>query len=240
MPRSRNISLSEAQLSTFKLDAEQALYIRAVSATPNSIASWRDTIAGEVTSSAENSVHSRTSEASDAEQARALAFSYLDTVGDAAGHLALILAHALAFRHGLGDSDVRWVQEQANGFIREMSSTESVAEWFAVAAFGDSDAPRSPDFDKMVSRIVEKIGELPDIFPQTTANHKLMVALAILGRQRVKLSQMPSRPVLTLENLKGMESCSQLQAAQSNLSALRSGAIIPEKTYAEPQGPNSM
>jgi hypothetical protein len=65
----------------------------------------------------------------------------------------------------------------------------------------------------VVSRVVEKTRGAFEFIPHVLANHKLMVALAMLGRREIKLKQVVQQPILTLESFKGRASCTSSQAA---------------------------
>jgi hypothetical protein len=213
MGGSQEIRLSEEQVSVLRSDAEQVFRMRAISGTPRIITDWGGRFDRRGASNGKKCVGSQKPRSEVAEQDLGLAFSYMDILGDAAGHLAYTLAHALAFRQGIGSSQVRWIQEQAKQFIREMSSPENIEEWFAIAVFGDAGTHRSSNFDRAVSRVAEKTRGAFDIIPLVLANHKLKVALAMLGGQKIKLRQVVQQPALTLESLKGIDSCTPNKVA---------------------------
>ncbi len=140
------------------------------------------------------------------------AASYGEVVDSAAGHLADLLAQAMAFRQGLGHGQQKWIQGKIEEFAKEKLSCEVVRGWIGVAISNPPEAEKLPGFDCLVEEICSHIHRPPVLFEAT---HKLKLAVALMGEEKARLVRTIPRGVLTLEDLQKQKkkSCSQAEAA---------------------------
>jgi hypothetical protein len=141
----------------------------------------------------------------------------MDALADAAGHLANLMAQWLAFRQGLGLEEVRYVQARVHEFTKERYDPSVVEEWLTHAV---TEAPGNLMLDvkthrKMLSQISKQVCSFPPELFSHLSNHKLMVALVLMGAKDFKIEKIIPRPLIPPEEWIKRKSLSQLEAASA-------------------------
>ncbi|MCB7129990.1 MAG: hypothetical protein J3T61_10690 [Candidatus Brocadiales bacterium] len=146
------------------------------------------------------------------EEIQSFATSYWGVVNSAAGHLASLLAQAMALRQGLGYEQQKWIQGQIAEFAKDKFSRRVVQGWIGVAISTPPEAEKLPGFDLLVDQICTRMDRRSPLYEPT---HKLELAIALMGEEKARLIRAIPRGVLTLEDLQKQKkkSCSQAEAA---------------------------
>lgn len=144
------------------------------------------------------------------DEIRDFALGYWKTVGLAGGHLASLLAQALAFHAGLGPKQLEWIRKKVEEFDKRTRSTEDIrhALEFAIDPVSARDLP---GFELMLSKVVAELTTMPPSIH--SAEEQLELAVALMGKEKTSLIRLLHRPVVSLGELMKRSSCSQGEAA---------------------------
>jgi hypothetical protein len=227
--RKRPPSIADELLAVIRDDAEQVFNSKATREASYPGLLWRSRFSRKVPRNRTVGVRSQRLTES---ETLGFAMWYMEALGDAAGHMAYLIAQALAFRQGLGLEEVRYVQARVDEFIKEHLDPSVVEEWLTDAV---TKAPGNLKMEvrvhgKMLSQISKQVSSLPAVLSTYLSNHKLMVALALFGGEEVKLEKIIPRPVLPPEEWKKRKSLSQPEAASALVvSARQVRNLVKEK-----------
>lgn len=101
-------------------------------------------------------------------------------------HYAGLLAESLASRHGLGEEQLAWIENEIESFVKGKLNDDVIGSWLA-GAIAEShqdylELKKLPEFGEVVSRIHNRIPEWPA--PILGAMYKLRLIVAMEGSKK--------------------------------------------------------
>lgn len=110
---------------------------------------------------------------------------YHGIVDGAMGHFVTLLAQAVAYGKPLDDRGAMWVQAEAEAFGNGKLLPAAIGFWFSLKISDLANAPKTPDFNARLGRVVTAINRLG--LPHSAAEHKLALAIAIMGKDESRV-----------------------------------------------------